>query len=50
MFGMGTAELLIVAAVVLVLFGKRIPLAMQSLGSSMREFRRGIADGDSRDQ
>lgn len=46
MFGFSTTEWLIFAAIVLILFGKRIPGAMRSLGQGLREFRRGLAGGD----
>lgn len=48
MFGLGTTEWLIFAAIVFILFGKRIPGAMRSLGQSFREFKRGIdgVEGD----
>ena len=42
MFGLGTTEWLIFAAIVLILFGNRIPTAMRSLGQGLREFKRGI--------
>ena len=49
MFGLGTTEWLIFAAIVLILFGKRIPGAMRSLGLGLREFKRGI-DGAEADE
>ena len=49
MFGFGTVEWLIFAAIVLILFGKRIPGAMRSLGQGLREFKRGI-DGSDTDE
>lgn len=42
MFGMGPTELLIVAAVVLLLFGTRLPKVMRSLGEGIVEFKRGV--------
>jgi len=42
MFGLGTTEWLIFAGIVIILFGKRIPAAMRSLGLGLREFKRGI--------
>jgi sec-independent protein translocase protein TatA len=38
----GTAQILILAFVVLMLFGHRLPDTMRSVGSSLREFRRGL--------
>ena len=50
MLGLGTTELLIFLAIILVLFGNRIPAAMRSLGSGLREFKTGLKDpGDDPD-
>ncbi len=38
----GPYELIIVAAIVLLLFGKRLPGAMRSVGESISEFKKGI--------
>jgi sec-independent protein translocase protein TatA len=53
MFGIGHTELLIVLAIVILLFGgARIPSIARSLGQSITEFKRGVkgideeADGD----
>jgi sec-independent protein translocase protein TatA len=45
MFGLGTPELIIFALIVLVLFGSRLPKVMRSLGSSVTEFKKGVAEG-----
>jgi sec-independent protein translocase protein TatA len=37
-------ELMIVAAIILLLFGKRLPDLMRSLGRSVVEFKRGVND------
>jgi len=42
MFGLGTVELLVVACVVLLLFGSRLPKVMRSLGEGIVEFKRGV--------
>jgi sec-independent protein translocase protein TatA len=42
MFGLGPVELLIVAGVVLLLFGTRLPKVMRSLGEGIVEFKRGV--------
>ena len=42
MFGLGPMELLIVAGVVLLLFGTRLPKVMRSLGEGIVEFKRGV--------
>lgn len=40
----GWMELLIVAFVILLLFGKRLPGAMNSVGKSIVEFKKGMSD------
>ncbi len=46
MFGLGTQELVIILVIVLVLFGaNRLPDLARSLGSSMKEFKKGVNDG-----
>jgi sec-independent protein translocase protein TatA len=45
--GVGTPELLIVAAVVLLLFGStKLPSLARSLGEAQRELKKGAADDD----
>jgi sec-independent protein translocase protein TatA len=45
MGGLGTTEILVIALLVLVLFGaKRIPEFMQGLGKGVREFRKAAKD------
>jgi len=45
MFGLGTQELLVILVIVLVLFGaNRLPQLARSLGSSLKEFKKGIDD------
>ena len=42
-FGMpGPLEILIIAAVILLLFGNRLPSVMRSLGRGVVEFKKGI--------
>lgn len=43
MFGLGTTELIIVAVVVLLLFGSRLPSVMRSLGRGVVEFKKGVS-------
>lgn len=43
-------QLLVVLIVVLMLFGKRLPELMRSLGASMTEFKKGIRQGDEDDE
>jgi len=40
--GLGTVELIIVAGVILLLFGSRLPKVMRSLGEGIVEFKRGV--------
>ena len=43
MFGLGYQELLIILVIVLILFGaNRLPMLARSLGSSMKEFKKGV--------
>ncbi len=44
--GLGTIELIVVAVVILLLFGARLPRVMRSLGEGIVEFKRGINAGD----
>ncbi len=38
----GPMEMLIIGAIALLLFGKRLPEVARNLGSSMKEFQRGL--------
>jgi sec-independent protein translocase protein TatA len=42
MFGMGPSELMIVGVIAVLLFGRKLPEVAKSLGSSYREFRKGL--------
>ena len=42
----GGFELVIIAGIVLLLFGKRLPGVMRSLGQSIVEFKKGVKDID----
>lgn len=44
--GIGTTELMVVMAVMLLLFGHRLPSVMRSLGRGVVEFKRGVAGVD----
>jgi sec-independent protein translocase protein TatA len=39
----GPMEMIIIGGIVLLLFGKRLPGAMRSLGSSVVEFKKGVS-------
>lgn len=46
MFGLRPTELLIILAIILVLFGaKKLPGLARSLGSSAKEFKKGLEAG-----
>jgi sec-independent protein translocase protein TatA len=50
MFGLGYQELLIILVIVLVLFGaNRLPQLARSLGSSVKEFKKGVDDASKDD-
>ncbi|HEY4760663.1 MAG TPA: twin-arginine translocase TatA/TatE family subunit [Thermoguttaceae bacterium] len=42
MFGLGPWELIVIALIVLLLFGNRLPSVMRSLGRGVVEFKKGI--------
>lgn len=45
MFGLGTTELLIIAGIVLLLFGgKKLPQLGRSMGSAITNFKKGLND------
>jgi sec-independent protein translocase protein TatA len=45
MFGMGYQELLLILLIVVVLFGgSKLPDLARSLGSSVKEFKKGVAE------
>jgi sec-independent protein translocase protein TatA len=50
MFGLGYQELLIILVIVLILFGaSRLPELARSLGSSVKEFKKGVAEAKAED-
>ena len=47
MRGLGWPELVIILVIVIVLFGaSRLPMIARSIGSSAREFRKGLGEGE----
>lgn len=46
MFGLGPTELIVLAVIVLLLFGSRLPSVMRSLGSSIVSFKKGMKEGE----
>ena len=50
MFGLGYQELLVILVIVLILFGaNRLPELAKSLGSSVREFKKGVNEAEKED-
>ena len=50
MFGLGYQELLIILVIVLVLFGaNRLPELAKSLGSSVKEVKKGVSEAKAED-
>ena len=49
-FGAHPIELVIVVVVALLLFGKRLPDLMRSLGKSVTEFKKGVNDKSDEDR
>lgn len=50
MFGLGYQELLIILVIVLILFGaNRLPDLARSLGSSVKEFKKGVSEASKDD-
>ncbi len=51
MFGLGTTEILVIAIIVLLLFGgKKIPELMKGLGKGVKSFKDGMKDVDIDDE
>ena len=50
MMSFGPWQLLILLAVVLLLFGNRLPGTMRNLGKSMTQFKKGVREGEIEDE
>lgn len=46
MFGLGATELLILLAILLLLFGSRLPTVMRGMGQGITEFKKGLKEGE----
>lgn len=42
----GTTEWIIILIIMLLLFGSRLPKMMRGMGGSIKEFKKGMEDGD----
>jgi sec-independent protein translocase protein TatA len=51
MFGLGTPEILVIAFLVILLFGyNKIPELMKGLGSGIKEFKKAASGDDEKDK
>ena len=51
MFGLGPKEIIILAAILVLLFGsKKIPELARGIGEAIRIFRKGFSDEDEKDK
>jgi sec-independent protein translocase protein TatA len=50
MMSFGPWQLMILLAIVLLLFGNRLPDTMRSLGKSMTAFKKGVREGEMEDE
>lgn len=49
--GLGPKEILIIAVIILLLFGgKKIPELMKGLGSGIKEFKKSVKDDDNKEE
>lgn len=51
MLGLGTTEIIIIAFVIVLLFGgKRLPQLGRSMGSAITNFKKGLSDTEAKDK
>lgn len=50
MFSPGITQLVIVLLIGLLFFGSRLPSTMRSLGKSIKEFKKGMKEGEDGDE
>ena len=46
MFGLGLGELLVILVIIMVLFNRRLPDLGESLGKSIRKFKKSLQESD----
>lgn len=44
MFGIGPMEIMVIAGIALLVFGKRLPSVMRSIGQGVSELKQGLED------
>ena len=45
----GTTELIVILAILLILFGRRLPEVMRSMGRGVSEFKKGISEDEQKE-